>query len=35
MPDSNRDSDVNNRLLNYVGEGEENNIETCPLPYVK
>ena len=35
MPDSNRDSDVKNRLLNSVGEGEENNIETCPLPYVK
>ena len=35
MPDSNRDSDVKNRLLNSVGEGEESNIETCPLPYVK
>ena len=35
MPDSNRDSDVKNRLLNSVGEGEESNIETCPLPYIK
>ena len=35
MPDSNGDSDVKNRLLNSVGEGEESNIEICPLPYVK
>ena len=35
MPDSNRDSDVKNRLLYSVGEGEESNIETCPLPYIK
>ena len=35
-----RDTDVKNRLLNSVGEGEggmigENSIETCILPYVK
>ena len=40
MQDSKRDTDVNNRLLDYVGEGEgvmisENSIETCILPYVK
>ena len=34
MQDSKRDTDVKNRLLDYVGEGEgrmiwENNIETC------
>jgi len=40
MQDSKRDTYVKNRLLDYVGEGEnemtwENNIETCILPYVK
>ena len=35
-----RDTDVKNRLLDSVGEGEggmicENSIETCVLPYVK
>ena len=35
-----RDTDVKNRLLDSVGEGEggviwENNIETYTLPYVK
>ena len=40
MWDSKRDTDVKNRLLDSVGEGEggmirENNIETCILPYVK
>ena len=40
MRDSKRDTDVKNRLLDSVGEGEggmiwENNIETCILPYVK
>ena len=35
-----RDTDVKNRLLESMGEGEsgmiwENNIETCLLPYVK
>ena len=40
MQGSKRDTDVNNRLLDYVGEGEggmiwENSIETCTLPYVK
>ena len=34
------DTDVKNRLLDSVGEGEggmsqENSIETCTLPYVK
>ena len=38
MQDSKRDTNVKNRLLDYVGEGEggaiwENNIETCILPY--
>ena len=38
--DSKRDTDVKNRLLDSVGEGEggmiwENNIETCVLSYVK
>ena len=38
--DSKRDTDVKNRLLDSVGEGEggmiwENSIETCVLPYVK
>ena len=37
---SKRDTDVKNRLLDSVGEGEgrmiwENSIETCVLPYVK
>ena len=40
MWDSKRDTDVKNRLLDPVGEGEggmiwENSIETCILPYVK
>ena len=40
MQDSKRDTDVKNRLLDSVGEGEggmiwENNIETCILSYVK
>ena len=39
MRDSKRDTDVKNRLLDYVGEGEggtwENGTETCTLPYVK
>ena len=40
MQDSKRDTDVKNRLSDYVGEGEgwkiwENSIETCILPYVK
>ena len=40
MWDSKRDTDVKNRLLNYVGEGKggiiwENSIERCILPYVK
>ena len=40
MWDSKRDTDINNRLLDSVGEGEdgmiwENIIETCILPYVK
>ena len=40
MQDSKRDTDVKNRLLDYVGEGEggmiwENSIEICILPYVK
>ena len=39
MRDSKRDTDVKNRLLDSVGEGEggmiwENSIETC-APYVK
>ena len=38
--DSKRDTDVKNRLLDSVGEGEggmisENSTETCILPYVK
>ena len=37
MQDSKRDTDVKNRLLHYVGEGEggmvwEKSIETCILP---
>ena len=40
MQGSKRDTDVKNRLLVCVGEGEggmiwENSIETCILPYVK
>ena len=40
MQDSKRDTDVKNRLLDSVGEGEggmiwENSIETCILPNVK
>ena len=40
MRDSKRDTDVKNRLLDSVGEGEggtiwENSIETCTLSYVK
>ena len=40
MQDSKRDTDINNRLLDYVGEGEggtiwENSVETRILPYVK
>ena len=40
MHGSKRDTDVKNRLLDSVGEGQggmmwENSIETCVLPYVK
>ena len=40
MRDSKRDTDIKNRLLDSVGEGEggmvwENRLETCMLPYVK
>ena len=40
MQDSKRYSNVKNRLLVCVGEGEdrmiwENSIKTCILPYVK
>ena len=40
MQDNRRDTDIKNRLLDSVGEGEggmicENSIETCILPYVK
>ena len=40
MQDSKRDTDVKNRLLDSVGEGEggmiwANSIETCILSYVK
>ena len=40
MRDSKRDTDVKNRLLDSVGEGEggmiwEGSIETCVLSYVK
>ena len=40
MQGSKRDTDVNNRLLDSVGEGEDgmiwgNSTETCILPYVK
>ena len=40
MRDSKRDTDIKNRLLDSLGEGDggmsfENSIETCILPYVK
>ena len=40
MWDSKRDTDVKNRLLDSMGEGEggmiwENSTETCILPHVK
>ena len=40
MQNRKRDTDVQNRLLNFVGEGEggmfqENSIETCTLSRVK
>ena len=40
MQGSKRDTDVKNRLLDSVGEGDgemilENSTETCILPYVK
>ena len=40
MQGSKRDTDVKNRLMDYVGEGEggmicEENIETYILPYAK
>ena len=40
MQDNKRDTDVKNRLLDAVGEGEgemiwENTIEICNLSYVK
>ena len=40
MQGSKRDTDVKNKLLDFVGEGEggmigENSIETRILPYVK
>ena len=40
MRDSKRDTDVKNRLVDSVGQGEggmiwENSIETCILSYVK
>ena len=40
MQDSKRDTDVKNRLLDYVEEGDgemiwKNSIETCTLSYVK
>ena len=40
MQGNKRDTDVKNRLLDYVGEGEggtmgENSSETCTLPYAK
>ena len=40
MQESKRDTDIKNRLLDYMGEGEggmiwENSIEICILPYVK
>ena len=40
MRDSKRDTEIKNRLLDSVGEGEggvirENSVEICILPYVK
>ena len=40
MQDSRRDTDVKNRLLDTVGEGEggviwENSIQACILSYMK
>ena len=40
MRDSKRDADIQNRLLDSVGEGEggiiwENGIETCIISYMK
>ena len=40
MPDSKIDTEIKNRLLDSVGEGDggmvwENSTETCILPYVK
>ena len=40
MQDSERDTDIKNKLLDSVGEDEggtiwKNSIETCILPYVK
>ena len=40
MWDSNRDTNVKNRLLDFIGEGEggmiwESNIEPSTLPYMK
>ena len=40
MRDSKRDTDIKNRLLDSVGEGEggmiwENGIETCIISYMK
>ena len=40
MKDSERDTDLKSRLLDYVGEGDsgmisENSFESCTLPYVK
>ena len=40
MQDRIRDTDVKNRLLDSVGEGEggmiwKNGIKTCILPYIK
>ena len=40
MQGNKRDTNVKNRLLDYVGEGEggtmgENSSETCTLPYAK
>ena len=40
MQDSKRDTEIKNRLLDFMGEGEggmiwENSIETCILSYVK
>ena len=35
MRDSKRDTDVSNSLLDSVGEGEGDGIETCIISYVK